>query len=142
MTVIGANSWPRISSGAVVDGHYVTKGVQVQHGHLHSLETRDTSATRTTSVHSTGCRSIVPLGIPLLRMMLERPLGPKATVHEAISERAPRGDKLESSLPRSSGTSIRLAGEEMVFERGFCSYAMWEKPTYRVRLSAVARDDT
>jgi cytochrome P450 len=34
ITVIGANGLPRISPGAVVDGHYIDKGLTVQYGHF------------------------------------------------------------------------------------------------------------
>lgn len=34
ITVIGAGGLPRISPGAVVDGHYIEKGINVQYGHF------------------------------------------------------------------------------------------------------------
>lgn len=34
ITVIGANGLPRTSPGAVVDGHYIEKGINVQYGHF------------------------------------------------------------------------------------------------------------
>lgn len=34
ITVIGANGLPRVSPGALVDGHYIEKGINVQYGHF------------------------------------------------------------------------------------------------------------
>ncbi|KAL1852463.1 hypothetical protein Daus18300_012144 [Diaporthe australafricana] len=34
ITVIGAGGLPRVSPGAVVDGHYIDKGINVQYGHF------------------------------------------------------------------------------------------------------------
>ncbi|KAJ4421142.1 hypothetical protein N0V82_003906 [Gnomoniopsis sp. IMI 355080] len=143
MTVIGANGLPRISPGAVVDGHFVAKGIEVQYGHF--AFTRDTRYFHDPDKFRP--QRWLPADHPLWNAAF------KSDAREAFwpFSRGPRSCPGMGSAWRQTRVFIakviwnfnveRLAGEEMVFERDFRSYAMWDKPTYRVRLSAVSREE-
>lgn len=135
ITVIGAGGLPRVSPGALVDGHYIDKGINVQYGHFAFTRSRR-------YFHSP--ESFRPQRwLPCDHEHWDAAFENDARDAFWPFSRGPRSCPGMGSAWRQTRVFIakvlwnfdleRIPGEEVVFERDFRSYAMWEKPQYRVR---------
>ncbi|KAI4863264.1 isotrichodermin C-15 hydroxylase [Hypoxylon rubiginosum] len=142
ITVIGANGMPRTSPGAVVDGHYIPKGVTVQYGHF--------ALTRSPRYFHDGDSFRPERWLPadhphwdpaFARDHLEafKPFsqGPRICPGMGAAWRQTRlfVAKVLWSLDAEAAPGQR----EVVFERDFRQFMLWEKPKYYVRFREVVR---
>ncbi|KAI0153072.1 cytochrome P450 [Xylariaceae sp. FL1272] len=140
-TVIGGHGLPRVSPGAAVDGHWVSKGVTVQFAHFAFTRSR--------------CYFHEPDKYRPQRWL------PKDHVHwdpafanDALEDFFPFGQGPRSCIGMTLAwrqTRLFVAkvlwsfdmeavpGQSMVFERDFKIYGMWEKPSFRARFLPVVR---
>ncbi|KAH7303550.1 isotrichodermin C-15 hydroxylase [Stachybotrys elegans] len=141
ITVIGANGLPRISPGAIVDGHYINKGITVQYGHF--------AFTRSPRYFHE------PEGFRPQRWLTrdhihwDESFANDATESFSPFSRGPRNCPGMGSAWRQTRLFIakviwafdveRLPGQEIIFDRDFRSYAMWDKPKIQVRFLPVTR---
>lgn len=142
ITVIGANGLPRISPGAFVDGHYVEKGTVVQYGHF--------AFTRSTRFFKDPDKFRPQRWLPHDHKHWDASYANDAREGFWPFSRGPRSCPGMGSAWRQTRLFIAkvlwnfdvelVPGENVVFNRDFRSYAMWEKPKVRVRFLAVNRD--
>lgn len=141
MTVIGANGLPRISPGAVVDGHYIEKGITVQYGHF--------AFTRSTRFFKDPDQFKPQRWLPHDHKYWDASFANDATESFWPFSRGPRSCPGMGSAWRQTRLFVAkvlwnfdvelVPGEEVIFDRDFRSYAMWEKPKVRARFRPVIR---
>lgn len=144
ITVIGANGLPRISPGAAVDGHYIEKGIAVQYGHF--------AFTRSTRFFRDPERFRPQRWLPPDHELWDDSFAGDAREAFRPFSRGPRSCVGMGSAWRQTRLFVAkvlwhfdvelVPGQEVVFERDFRSYAMWEKPRVRARFFPVDRNDT
>lgn len=141
MTVIGANGLPRISPGAVIDGHYIEKGITVQYGHF--------AFTRSTRYFKEPDHFKPQRWLPRDHKLWDASFEDDATGDFRPFSRGPRNCIGMGSAWRQTRLFIAkvlwhfdvelVPGEEVIFDRDFRSYAMWEKPRVRACFRPVVR---
>ncbi|KAF7535628.1 hypothetical protein G7054_g5244 [Neopestalotiopsis clavispora] len=134
ITVIGANGLPRISPGANVDGHYIEKGIIVQYGHF--------AFTRSPRYFHRPGEFLPQRWFPRGHSHWDPAFANGAREAFSPFSRGPRNCPGMGSAWRQTRLFIaktlwnfdveRLPGEEIVFDRDFRSYAMYNTyfPTY------------
>lgn len=141
ITVIGAGGLPRISPGAMVDGHYVGKGIMVQYGHF--------AFTRSTRYFHRPGEFLPQRWLPQDHAHWDSTFANDAREAFWPFSRGPRSCPGMGSAWRQTRVFIakalwnfdieRLPGEEIVFDRDFRTYAMWDKPKMRVHFWPALR---
>lgn len=141
ITVIGANGLPRISPGAVIDGHYIKKGITVQYGHF--------AFTRSTRYFKEPGQFKPQRWLPQDHKLWDASFANDATEDFRPFSRGPRNCIGMGSAWRQTRLFIAkvlwhfdaelVPGEEVIFDRDFRSYAMWEKPRVRAYFRPVVK---
>ncbi|KAL2284106.1 hypothetical protein FJTKL_09098 [Diaporthe vaccinii] len=142
ITVIGANGLPRTSPGAVVDGHYIEKGITVQYAHF--------AFTRSTRFFKDPDQFKPQRWLPRDHKYWDASFANDARDAFWPFSRGPRSCPGMGSAWRQIRLLIAkvfwsfdvelIPGEEVIFDRDFRTYAMWEKPRTRARFLPVVRD--
>ncbi|KAK7742410.1 hypothetical protein SLS53_004556 [Cytospora paraplurivora] len=142
ITVIGAGGLPRISPGAFVDGHYIDKGITVQYGHF--------AFTRSPHYFHDPDKFRPQRWLPHDHRYWDSAFVNDAREAFHPFSRGPRSCPGKGSAWRQTRVFIakvlwnfdieRVPGEEVVFDRDFRSYAMWDKPKIRARFRPVERE--
>lgn len=144
ITVIGANGLPRTSPGATVDGHYIDEGITVQYGHF--------ALTRSPRYFCAPDRFRPQRWLPHDDEYWEAAFENDATEAFRPFSRGPRSCPGMGSAWHQTRVFIakvlwsfdieRVPGEdEVIFDRDFRSYAMWDKPKFRARFRPVRNED-
>ncbi|KAI1404957.1 isotrichodermin C-15 hydroxylase [Hypoxylon fuscum] len=142
ITVIGASGMPRTSPGAVVDSHYIPKGVTVQYGHF--------ALTRSPRYFHDGNNfrpeRWLPADHPNWDPAFERDhrdafkpfsQGPRICPGMGAAWRQTR--LFVAKVLWSLDVETAPGQREIVFERDFRQFMLWEKPKFYVRFREVVR---